>query len=108
MITGFYACQSQGNLARTRVTRICKDLQIPESAKILDSDILFSKGKYHVAFDRYSSLAIHSGMLAECGQTLVCVTRWTEWERDCKDPTNTIWFKLSGFRGSCDIPSPDC
>jgi hypothetical protein len=108
MIITTFACRSQGDLARNRVNRLCSDLKIPESAQVNEGEYNFSKGKYYVLFDRYSNLAIHAGVLAQCGQTLVCAIRWTEWERDCKDETNTIWYNISGFRPTCSIESPDC
>ena len=108
ILTGAFACQSQGNLARNKVPQFCKDLKIPENALVGEKDISFTKGSYYVLFDRYSSLAVHAGVLAQCGQTLYCVTRWTEWERDCKDQTNTFWFMVTGFRPSCSIVPPDC
>jgi len=108
ILTTTFACQSQGSLARNKVGKFCSDLSIPEGAKVHDSDVTFAKGKYFVLFDRYSSLAVHAGMLAECGQTLACAIRWTEWERDCKDETNTFWYRFTGFRPQCKILAPDC
>ena len=102
------ACQSQGDLARTRVSKYCSNLSIPEGAKVTDQDYILHRTRYYVLFDKYANLAVHSGKLADCGQSLVCAVKTTEWERDCKDNTNTFWYRVSGFRPECTIPVPDC
>jgi hypothetical protein len=103
-----FACRSQGDVVRSRVNKTCQNLQIPEMAKATNQDYILHKDKYYVLFDRYANLAVHSGRLADCGINLVCAVKTTEWERDCKDETNTLWYNITGSRPACSIPAPEC
>jgi hypothetical protein len=108
MITSLYACQSQGNLVRSEHANVCKDIQLPDSAKIQPGEVIQYRNNAYVLSDRYIAIATHSGKLVECGKISQCVIRWTEYERDCEIEQRTLLFNLLGHRKSCSIPKPNC